>query len=118
MPRNINCLLFAFALVCLVAGNHSVAAQAPTTSQQEQNEPLPKGKWRVTTLFDNKQYADPSVPVELTRVTLSSEENNKGLVELIIKNRTSKNILSLKIRYYLVSDNQDNPASDSQENVL
>jgi hypothetical protein len=113
MPRNIKYFLFALALIGLgLAGNTLIATtQTLPTPQQEQNEPLPKGKWKVVTLFDSKQYADPSVPAELTRITTSGDGTNSGLVELIIKNRTSKNISSLKVGYYLTTD-------ENQETIL
>lgn len=107
MPRNIRFFLFALAFAFIglatVGQTLNAIAQGLTVGQQEQNEPSPKGKWRVVTVFDYKQHYDPTVPVELTRGTLANEENNKGLVEVIIKNRTSKNISSLKIRYFLTT---------------
>lgn len=106
MPRNIRLFFFAFALVGLGVFSQTLTtiAQNSTKGKQEQSEPLPKGKWSVMTLFDNKQYYDPSVPIQLTRGTSALGEGyNSGLIELIIKNRTSKNITALKIRYYLTT---------------
>jgi hypothetical protein len=110
MPRNIRLFIYTFALLFISSGIVSTTpltttAQDSTTTQQDTSEPLPKGKWKVVTLFDNSQQYDPSVPVALTRGTSSLKEgDNSRLVELIVKNRTAKNISALKIRYYLTTD--------------
>ncbi len=100
------CVLMFIALMGFGVNDlHQAVTYNSNEKIQDEDDPLPNGKWTVAFLPDPQQYNDSSVPVEITRTTtVGGKGKDNGLEEVIIRNRTSKNVIAVKLRYFITTE--------------
>lgn len=95
-------LLTVLSLVGIHRGLYQAAAQQAGGVKEDDDYPLPKGKWSVTVIPDVKQREDPSVPVVLDNTTMSGNKGKDSAFErTVLSNRSDKNVAAVKLRYVI-----------------